>query len=129
MIATDYRKELDKVVTLGKLAMAANIDIDRLRDELEKLETLGPMFAPSEWMRGGAENLDQQRTLIEGVAPFLRALDSLRQKSNDRLQRMVDTAVREAEESAGLDADDENEGARTVRKPRRQADNHLNRNG
>lgn len=98
---TAYTRELDKVMALARQAIAVPIDVDLLRDELSKLEALAPVLAPSEWMRGGAENLDQQRILIEGVAPFLRAVGELREIATSRLRVLADRAVHEAEEAEG----------------------------
>lgn len=102
MISTEYAKELDKVMALARLALTSRINLELLRAELSKLETLAPMFAPSEWMRGGADNLDQQRILIEGVAPFLRACQTLREKGAEDVRRRFQEAVREAEGRAAF---------------------------
>lgn len=87
---TKYRTELHKATALMKHAIEARIDVAALKDGLSTLETLAPLVAPAQWFNGGAENLDEQRKLVDAVAAFLEACDQMREKGRDRLQRLVD---------------------------------------
>lgn len=83
MDALSYKAEFDRIVLLAQLAH--DIDVNGLRANLEYLETLGPMLAPSEWMYGGSRNLQDQRVLLEGFIPFWHAANKLKALQADRV--------------------------------------------
>ena len=56
---------------IGLMAgLAADIDTAALQNHITTAETLGPILEPTAWLRGGGNNLQDQRELIDAFAPF-----------------------------------------------------------
>jgi hypothetical protein len=65
----DYKAEFDRLMLL--LPFAAGIDLDRIEETLQDVDTLGPILDPTAWMRG-QKNIDEQKEVVAAVAPLIR---------------------------------------------------------
>ena len=76
---TRYNEELRRLDKMLKpfLLSFTVVDLDILHRGLNLVETVGPLFTPSEWMYGGARNVEQQRKFIKAVTPLVTYAKSL----------------------------------------------------
>lgn len=77
-----YRAGLDFLA--GVLRPVQLVSLDQLREYLEKAETLGPLLDPTAYMRGGRDNLADQRDLLDAAAAVQRALTRIRERMEAR---------------------------------------------
>lgn len=70
---TGYRERMDLLVTaVQTVCVTADlVDLPDLLRELERVEVMAPLLEPTAYMRGGANNLRDQRIVLRAVARFL----------------------------------------------------------
>ncbi len=59
-------------------------DVERMQHGVSVSETLAPMLFPTEYIRGGRNNLEEQRVLIEGFFAFRKAIEQVKMKALTR---------------------------------------------
>lgn len=68
--------------------MVQLVPLDALRHELDRVETLSPIFEPTAWhWQGGRENLEDQRDILSAAIGVQRALDRVKARLDERLTR------------------------------------------
>jgi len=53
-------------------------DVERMQHGVSVSETLAPLLYPTEYIRGGRNNLEEQRALIEGFLTFRKAIEQIK---------------------------------------------------
>jgi len=67
---------------LALAPIVAEMDLVEFIDTIEQADTIGPMLAPSLWMRKH-EDMDRIRQLAEALLPFRRAVLKMREEARD----------------------------------------------
>jgi len=70
-------------------ALIADLPVQRALATVRRVDTLAPMLDPTAWMRGGARNLDEARTLLEPAVRFALAVRGLRKVALERQARAI----------------------------------------
>ena len=78
----EYRTEMDLVVNFARMIQL--LPVDELTQALGKVETLAPIFEPTAYLRGGADNLQDQRALLTAVAAVKQAMDRIDERAAKR---------------------------------------------
>ncbi len=94
MAEHEYLAECEYKAHLHKLALAAavisDVPIGELQNFMIHAETLGPILAPSEWIRGGADNLREHNDLVRAAAPLVAFGQRLEKKIAEAEQAIAD---------------------------------------
>lgn len=56
------------------------VDLDYIKEVLSTSEALGPLLFPSEYMRGGSDNLSDMRTVIGPAIELKKAFAEIRER-------------------------------------------------
>ncbi len=81
----EYRMVMQQ---LGLAAgLLADLPLQRALALVRRAESIGPLLAPSEWMYGGATNLEQARRLLEPAVKLALAVRELRKEALERAER------------------------------------------
>ncbi len=88
MEAHEYETALTQIGLMAGLAAA--MDTAALANHLTTAETLGPILEPTAYIRGGADNLQDQRELIEAFIPFANAARKLKAKKQHEMDSAQD---------------------------------------
>lgn len=79
--AEQYRTYMDVIVNVLRVLNAVGPDVIRgLETFLRKAETLAPILDPSAYMRGGADNLANQRDVLTAMIAVRSALDRIEKR-------------------------------------------------
>lgn len=81
-----YQAGLDAIVDACRIVLL--IPLDELREFHAHAETLGPMLDPTMYMRGGRDNLDDQRDLLDAA----EAVQAAGRRIKARLDRRTGVA-------------------------------------
>lgn len=65
-------------VTRGFANAVRALPLDDMRATISKMETWAPILEPTAYQRGGMENLDNQRKLIEASQAYLAAIEAIK---------------------------------------------------
>lgn len=79
-MANEYKQHMDQLMLLVRLAGSMDIDLDVVERTHSMADAVGPLLHPSEWMKDGAKNLDDQREVIDAALPFIRSSRSILEK-------------------------------------------------
>lgn len=77
-----FKAEMDLLV--GSMHVVQFVELGPLWEWLEKAETLGPILDPTMYMRGGADNLADQREILQAAQAVQGALDRIRTRMDKR---------------------------------------------
>lgn len=75
----NYTLEMNRLTMC--LPVLAMVRIDDLSHHHQRAETLGPLLEPTKWIRGGAQNLEEQAELLRAAGPLVRFAKDLMERS------------------------------------------------
>lgn len=59
-------------------------DVEQLLTTIRISEAIGPLIEPTMYMRGGADNLDDQREIAQGFLAFRKAIDKVMERAKEK---------------------------------------------
>jgi hypothetical protein len=77
-----YRLWMDALVETFRPVQL--VPLDEMREHLGRAETLGPILEPTAYQRGGADNLDDQRDILNAAYAVRRATERIRERMQRR---------------------------------------------
>lgn len=78
----EYRSHMDLVA--AAVRMLRILPLQQLRDIVERAETLAPLLEPTAYQRGGADNLLDQRDILDAAIGLVRAAERVEQRAEAR---------------------------------------------
>jgi hypothetical protein len=82
MTGEEYRAAMDQLAFAVRCVQL--LPLDEMREHLGKAETLGPILDPTAYQRGGADNLDDQRDILDAAYAVRRATERIRERMERR---------------------------------------------
>jgi len=78
MTSIEYEGQLQLLAMVAQLI--ADVPVADLLNHVTHAETLGPLLEPTAWIRGGGDNLQDARDLLEAAWPLVKFGSTLKER-------------------------------------------------